>query len=282
VKEEAEQIGKVYSAARIDTERFGLISSTVARLRSQAEFHDAKQKELSEECKKEDDMRKSIKKDTNDTQKRCQELQQTLNDYERRMQKKFSHNVSPEDVIALRQTCVRQHRDIVAHHGTTSASKPGSLKQALTTPFSGLNGKSIKDLTPQWQSLQEVQSNLLLEHAATTIVDLTDPGAKKSVEEQRTRLENISHKTADLKHGITGLLRSLAGADEPGGGKQSATVSLTRYLKATAEAGARGTMARVVMPMSGQKQTAARVPLPNALSVSADLDLLRSLHHAMF
>merc|ERR1711972_1259506 len=82
VKEEVAEAEKSYSAARIDTERFDLISNTVSRMRSQAEFGATNLAQLREELQREDDQKKKAKKETSDNQKHCQELQHQLNEYE--------------------------------------------------------------------------------------------------------------------------------------------------------------------------------------------------------
>lgn len=279
IKEHQVEVAKVehlYGAARIDSERFELIQSMVARLQCQKEFHSKKQEDLRLEMQREDDRKKTVKKDATETQKRCQDLQHQLTEYERRLQKRFNNNVSPEDVLALRQTCARQHEDIIVSRVTGNLPQP-------TGPYGSPPGKGAntlaKSISSYWEQLQEAQSTLLLEHAGSSIVDLTDPiVAKITVEDQRHRLDAIAAKSIDLNTGTRGLMRELAGMDEQSAGfcSRFPSVAMTRYLKAVTAAASRGPMAKVIIPAPTKLKSNLIVP------IMADLNQMHKIHGAVF
>jgi len=300
VEREVTEVEKQFSIARIDAERFELVRSTVARMRNQAQYHDAKQASLRDELKREEERRKRVKREIEETHHRCKELEQQLGEYEKRMQKRYSTNVSPEEVIALRQTCSRQQREMMAFQrkGAAPAREPIVFesnrgkstwgKAMLKLGKSNLgshaqtgeekNGISAKELSSCWQRLREIQTGLLFEHADSDLVDLSDTGSKQAVDEKSRRLDDLARQSADLKGSVTALLREVAGVDDNGGGLGAsfASVALTRHLKSTTEAVARGPLAKMKLPGAADG-TELNLKMP----VLADFDQIKSMHRAL-
>lgn len=271
MQDEVKQIEKLYGEARIDVERNDLVQSNVARLRRQAEFHGKRQSQLQQELQREEELKTSIKKECNETKKRFQELELQVKEHEQRLEKKFSSNISPEEVIALRQTCARQLKEIVK----LQSARP--LGQLSAGPSEGISARSA-DLSSCWKRLQEIQTNLLHQQSSTSLIDLSGEDPQKQILEQQERLDSITQESSELSGSIRGLLRDVAGIDDQNGGfgTQFASVAMTRHLKATKASKSRGPMAKIVVPVTDSKY---KTPL--SLPVMADLKHIQSLHGAL-
>jgi len=124
----------------------------------------------------------------------------------------------------------------------------------------------------------ESQTGLLFEHADSDLVDLSDTGSKQAVDEKSRRLDDLARQSADLKGSVTALLREVAGVDDNGGGLGAsfASVALTRHLKSTTEAVARGPLAKMKLPGAADG-TELNLKMP----VLADFDQIKSMHRAL-
>jgi len=282
---EVAEVERAYSVARISAEGFQLVDDSVKRMRIQAQYHVTKHHELQEELKKEEEKKSVTKKQTVETQRRCNELQHQIAERERRLAKRYSSNISPDEVIALRQACLRHRGELLeANHRRwpSFVENPDSLAEL----FSSGKGDGNEGADPGQRlssclgTLQEVQGGLLLEQASTRIVDLADTLPAKATDEQRERLTALAKKSGELNGSVTSLLREVAGVgDQSGGpgGARFAPLPLSRHLKATADAALRGPLARMLLPPPAKGRPSPAV----SLAVLADLEQTQELHRVL-
>lgn len=276
-KREVQEVERLFGIARIEAERRNLAHASVERMHKQAKAGEEARRKIEVQLEQQSDQCKKVEANTAESKKRCRELQKRLADLERLLQKRFSNQVPPEEVMALRRNCARQKRLILAlqqRRAERAMPIPKCEDQDLRVPQEpnkhDAPAPATRSSEPCWQLLRDAQKRLLLEQANPALVRLDEPEPEAAPDAQQSRFNDLGRETARLRSEVTGLLRS----SQTGNASAFDSVALTRFLQATAAAVKQGPVAKVSLPLPVQAGTSnGSIALP----VSADELSLREL-----
>jgi len=286
-----------FGVARINAERCDIALDSVLRLRRQAQFHMAKRGSLEDEIGAEHARKEIVVEASAKTRNRFRELQQQHLECERLLQKRSNNAVSPEEITALHQLCTRQRSELIALRRRSGMSMttlvprmfaPSSLAEYPSSHVSGFIDRSdwMKEsrlVSPEglfscWERLQEVRTNHLFEQSSATVVNL-DELYSCSGENQTTKLDNVADESREVKEKVFELLQEVTGVRKQQsvgigiGAPAFASIPLTRYLKTTAGAAFRESVAKVSIPFSAADKSSFSFP------VLADPEQLLAVHN---